>query len=572
METSHSQTLAASTIDPRIATALLALSMFFTGASGFIFECVLSTVATYILGNSIEQFSVTISLMLLMMGVAGYWQQRLSDRRLVEKFLAVEVLLAMLGGFAPTAAYASYATMENHFSLVQYFFVLAIGFLIGLEIPLVLRINRHYVPTLKSNIATVFSTDYIGSFIGALVWVYFFLKYFPLTEISFFVAGVNFLVAVVTYLYFMRHRTVARPLVSLLMILLTAVALGYGYAQNRAWNLLLEQRFYDHPIVYSKTTKYQHIVMTASLNPVDYRLYINGNLQFSSRDEHIYHEQLVHPAMSLAARRNRILILGGGDGLALREVLKHPDVEEVRLIDIDSDMITLAREDDLLSELNHGSLADARVVAAGASGVASETSTRPIYDYTETLPDSGKPVLEEAARVSVYTVDADKMVQRLSGSWDVIVVDFPDPNSVELAKLYSREFYLKLRRILSNGGIMAVQSTSPYHSKESFLCVRRTLDSAGYETVPYHDNVPSFGDWGWILAWHSPKAVRDVRNEIARLDHFGIPEDRLQYLTPEAFRSALTFGKGMLDSHSTEVNRLMHPVLLRFYLSESWQP
>ena len=435
-----------------------------------------------------------------------------------------------------------------------------------------MRINRHYVPSLKSNIATVLSTDYIGSFIGALVWVYFFLKYFPLTEISFFVAGVNFVVAVVTYLYFMRHRAVARPLVSLLMILLTAAALGYGYTQNRAWNLLLEQRFYDYPIVYSKTTKYQHIVMTAGLNPVDYRLYINGNLQFSSRDEHIYHEQLVHPAMSLAARRNRILILGGGDGLALREVLKHPDVEEVWLIDIDPDMIALAREDDVLSELNQGSLADARVVAAGASGIASETSTRPIYDYTDTLPDSGKPILEETARVSVYTVDADKMVQRLSGSWDVIVVDFPDPNSVELAKLYSREFYLKLRRILSNGGIMAVQSTSPYHSKESFLCVRRTLDSAGYETVPYHDNVPSFGDWGWILAWHSPKAVRDVRNEIARLDHFGIPQDRLRYLTPEAFRSALTFGKGMLDSHSTEVNRLMHPVLLRFYLSESWQP
>ena len=572
METSNSQTLAASTIHPRVATALLALSMFCTGASGFIFECVLSTVATYILGNSIEQFSVTISLMLLMMGVAGYWQQRLSDRRLVEKFLAVEVLLAMLGGFAPTVAYASYATMESHFSLVQYFFVLAIGFLIGLEIPLVLRINRHYVPTLKSNIATVLSTDYIGSFIGALVWVYFFLKYFPLTEISFFVAGVNFVVAVVTYLYFMRHRAVARPLVSLLMILLTAAALGYGYTQNRAWNLLLEQRFYDYPIVYSKTTKYQHIVMTAGVNPVDYRLYINGNLQFSSQDEHIYHEQLVHPAMSLAARRNRILILGGGDGLALREVLKHPDVEEVRLIDIDPDMIALAREDDVLSELNQGSLADARVVAAGASGVASETSTRPIYDYTDIVPDSGKPILEEAARVSVYTVDADKMVQRLSGSWDVIVVDFPDPNSVELAKLYSREFYLKLRRILSNGGIMAVQSTSPYHSKESFLCVRRTLDSAGYETVPYHDNVPSFGDWGWILAWHSPKAVRDVRNEITQLDHFGIPQDRLRYLTPEAFRSALTFGKGMLDSHSTEVNRLMHPVLLRFYLSESRQP
>ena len=217
--------------------------MFFTGASGFIFECVLSTVATYILGNSIEQFSVTISLMLLMMGVAGYWQKRLSDRRLIEKFLAVEVLLAMLGGFAPTAAYAAYATMENHFSLVKYFFVLAIGFLIGLEIPLVLRINRYYVPTLKSNIATVFSMDYIGSFIGALVWVYFFLKYFPLTEISFFVAGVNFFVAVITYLYFMRHRAVARPLVSLLMILLTAAALGFDRPMANSLDAVSDRDF-----------------------------------------------------------------------------------------------------------------------------------------------------------------------------------------------------------------------------------------------------------------------------------------------------------------------------------------
>ena len=158
------------------------------------------------------------------------------------------------------------------------------------------------------------------------------------------------------------------------------------------------------------------------------------------------------------------------------------------------------------------------MVAAGASGVASETSTRPIYDYADTLPDSGKPILEEAARVSVYTVDADKMVQRLSGSWDVIVVDFPDPNSVELAKLYSREFYLKLRRILSNGGIMAVQSTSPYHSKEAFLCVRRTLASAGYETVPYHDNVPSFGDWGLdsCMAFSEGGQRRSERDRAAR--------------------------------------------------------
>jgi len=558
-------------LHPRTATILLATSMFCTGAAGFIFECILGTVASYILGNSIEQFSVTISLMMLMMGVAGWWQHRLSDDNLIEKFLGVEAALALLGGFAPIAVYGAYATMETHFALVQYFFVTSIGFLIGLEIPLVLRINRQFAPQLKSNIATVFSTDYVGAFLGALVWAFFLLRYFPLTETSFLAAGLNFLVAAGTYLYFTRTGLVKRKALAFGLVALTAVALSFGYSHNQQWSRIFEQRFYDRPIVVSSTTRYQHIVMTASVNPRDYRLYLNGNLQFSSVDEHIYHEMLVHPAIALAEDPRRVLILGGGDALGLREVLKHPVVEEASLVDIDAEMIELARSNPVLSELNKGALEDARVEVADFQLVEPTDLETPVYEVShrrETTPEVGA---EEAARVTVYAVDADRLADRLPTNQDVVIIDLPDPNTIELTKLYSVEFYLKLRRRLNPGAVMVVQSTSPYHAKESFLCIERTLRAAGFATLPYHENVPSFGDWGWILAWEPERRQTDLLADAASLDGFRLPAEELRHLTPEVFRASQIFGKGALETENETPNRLMEPVLLRFYLAESWR-
>lgn len=538
--------------------------MFFTGAAGFVFECILGTVASYILGNSIEQFSVTISLMMLMMGIAGWWQHRLSDDHLIEKFLAVETGLALLGGFAPIAVYGAYATMETHFALVQYFFVTSIGFLIGLEIPLVLRINRQFVPHLKSNIATVFSTDYVGAFVGALVWAFVLLRYYPLTETSFLAAGLNFLVATATYLYFTVNGAVARKGLSFGVVAATAAALTFGYVNNQDWSRLFEQRFYDRPIVVSSTTKYQHIVMTASVDPLDYRLYLNGNLQFSSRDEHIYHELLVHPAMALAEDRKRVLILGGGDALGLREVLKHEGVEEATLVDIDAEMIELARSHPVLNELNDGALRDARVETATFSFVEPTELEAPVFERT----DQGA---EEAARVTVYAVDADRMADKLPADQDVVIIDLPDPSTIELTKLYSVEFYLKLRRRLAPGAVMAIQATSPYHAKESFLCIQRTLEAAGLATLPYHANVPSFGDWGWILAWEPSRRNGDLHTAARALEGFGTAPSELRYLTPELFQSAQAFGKGAFESEYEQANRLMEPSLLRFYLEESWR-
>ncbi len=548
---------------PRLATILLGLSIFATGFCGLVSEFILSTVSSYILGNSVEQFSVIIALMMLMMGLAGALQRLFPDRHLVLQFIAVEVALALLGGFAPLAIYAGYGLLEHHFLVVLYFFVAAIGFLIGFELPLVLRMNAQYSQRLSSNLAVVLSLDYIGGFVGALVWTRYLLRELPLTESSFLIAGFNFSIAAVAFLYF---APAGRRALTLVPIVVVAVALLTGYHNNRDWNAKLEQRLYDDRIVFAETTRYQRIVITHDRQRDDYRIYLNGNLQSSSVDEAIYHEHLVVPAMEIAARRDRVLILGGGDGMALREVLKHPEVAHATLVDLDPRMTELATSNPILVALNGGALSDHRVEAIAPAGISAGES-RPIFQETGLRGSYGQPEVEEVARVKVINVDAERFVASLPGLFDVVIIDFPDPGSVELSKLYSREFYIRLRRLLAPGAVVALQATSPYHAKEAFLCIQRTLASAGYSVVPYHDNIPSFGSWGFLIASASASGELDLRQRIQAIESFAI---QTRYLTPDLMRSATVFGKGRLDSDEEGVNSLMHPLLLDLYLHASW--
>ncbi len=549
-----------------LATFLLMSCMFASGACGLVLEYIQATVAAYILGNSIEQFGVVIGLMLFMMGVAGAVQPIIPTRRLIRAFILIETLLAVVGGFAPLAVYWAYGVLTDHFLLIQYAFIMAVGFLIGLEIPVVLRINETYAERLSTNLGQIFSADYVGALAGALLWVFYLLHRFPLTETSFLLAGVNFAIALVAYGYFRWRGLIAGDRGLTAFIVLAAVALSAGYHYNRDWHLAAEQHLYEDRIVLSRTTRYQHLVMTHNRMLDEYRFYINGNLQFSSVDEARYHEMLVHPAMNLVPDHRRVLILGGGDGMALREVLKYPDVAEVRLVDLDPDMVRLGANHPVLRRLNRGALADARVAIRTGDGV-SAGDWRAIWEETGREGRNGLPVTEQTATVRVMHIDADRY---LSGAgddrWNVILADLPDPSSPELVKLYSREFYLKLRSRLSERGMAVIQATSPYHAKESFLCIRRTLESAGFRTLPFHLNVPSFGDWGWLLAWRDGTDPEVMERRVAAVD-FAAPT---RFLTPEVFRSTAAFGKGMLASRHRAVNTLMHPVLLDYYLHESW--
>jgi len=549
---------------PRLLPALLAFCMFSTGASGLVNEYVLATITTYILGNSIEQFSIVIACMRFMMGVSGFVQSKMSDRNLLQKFIGVEVSMALLGGFAPLAIYAAFGYMEHHFTIVHYFFVLAVGFLIGFEIPLVMRIIEQQKITLKTNLTLVYAMDYVGAFIGAIVWVKFLLKHFPLTEISFIVAGFNFLVATITILYFLGHKVISRPAMQIGALGVTAACLVVGVMNNRDISNLLEQRFYDDPIVYKTTTKYQHIVMTHNTALDDTRLYINGNTQFSSRDEARYHDFLVHPVMAAAHRPRRVLILGGGDGLALREVNKYAGVESITLVDLDPEMVKLASTHPRLTNLNDNAFDRARV-SVQAPELSDSGSKEGIYVQE---PYKSPPEAKWVASVDVYNVDADQFLKSPpSAPWDTVIIDLPDPSSVELSKLYSRQFYRSLRRVMTPDAYLSIQSTSPYHAKSAYLTIGATLKSAGFNVLPYRQNVPSFGDWGYYLAWPHDESPDTVRHRLSTMDKFSVDTP---FITPELLAASFAFGKGELTDPGTCVNTLMQPCLLTSYVERSW--
>lgn len=524
--------------------------MFFTGAAGLVNEYVLSTVSTYILGNSIEQFSITIALMLGCMGLGGWLQKFVSDDNLVEKFIGLEIILAILGGFSPIAIYFAFGYMEDHFALVQYFFIISIGLMIGFEIPFIIRINEKYSETLKTNLSVILGADYVGSLVGAFVWVYVFLPHFPLTQISFMISGINLFVAIVTYMY-IKQKVIIPGLISLSV----GGILVAGFIFSPTLTDILEQKLYQDPIIYSTNTKYQHIVLTENKNLDEYRLYINGNVQFSSLDEKIYHEQLVQPVMNLVEGPKDVLILGGGDGLAIREIKKHKDVKSITIVELDPGMINAIKRSEVLTKLNNGAFDNVNII-----------------DPKDFVSSGGKKDIqiknENAGSIDMINIDADKLLHKLNGKqWDVIIVDFPDPESIELVKLYSKEFYMKLKRVLKPHGMFVVQSTSPYHAKESYLCIGRTIEAAGFNVIPYHDNVPSFGDWGWYIAFNDTIEKEKVLTKIENIKEFKTSTD---YLTPDVFRKGMVFGKGWLESENKEINTLMYPKLLDLYTNNSW--
>lgn len=552
---------------PRFLPVLLAFCMFSTGASGLVNEYVLATITTYILGNSIEQFSLVIASMMLMMGIAGFVQSRMSDNNLIYKFVGVEVVMAILGGFAPLAIYGAFAYFEYNFTVVHYFFVLGVGFLIGFEIPIVMRIINEQKINLKTNLAIVYAMDYVGAFIGAIIWVKVLLKYYPLTEISFIVAGFNFAIALITVFYFIYTGVIKHRVTTSLVMFITVAILVVGYLNNRDISALFEQRFYDDPIILKTTTKYQHIVLTENKALGDVRLYINGNTQFSSLDEKRYHDLLVHPVMSLIEQPQHALILGGGDGLALREVLKYKSLKSITLVDLDPDMVKLASQNKKLRELNNNAFHDARLHVS-APGNVKTVNVQGIYLESE---DSitNKTESEWVATVDVYTIDADQFIRSKNKKvWDVVIIDFPDPSSVELSKLYSKQFYHTLRRHLSNDAYISIQSTSPYHSKESFLAIGNTLKSAGFKILPYRQNIPSFGDWGFHLAWTSGVSEKSIKNNLKNVKKFTV---NTNYVTPELMLASFAFGKGELTSKTNCVNTVMFPCLLTNYTNYSWQ-
>jgi spermidine synthase len=276
-----------------------------------------------------------------------------------------------------------------------------------------------------------------------------------------------------------------------------------------------EANNYQGTVIFSKNSRYQRISLVRANGEL--RLFLNGNLQFSSRDEYRYHELLTHPALYAAPRRARVLVLGGGDGLAVREILKHAEVHEVVLVDLDKEMTELFRSAPLLTAINKDALS--------------------------------------STKVTVVTDDAFQWIKSYSGApFDVVIVDFPDPSNYSIGKLYSVTFYKALSKLFSQQTVVAVQSTSPFFARSSYWCIVHTMRAAGLEVVPYHLYVPSFGEWGFVLGG-------------LQLPRARIPEEQ-SFVTQEVFAAATQFPKDMAEVE-TPVNRLDDQVLVRLF-TEEW--
>lgn len=548
----------------RLAPESLVLyaSVFIMGGCGLAYEYTLSKLASDLLGNSIEQWALVIGVMMFFMGVGSDLQKYLNDEDLLAKFISAEIALGLCGAFAPIIILDTYGRFESHFILVQYFFIASIGLLIGFEIPLLTRINAGYRNELRFNVGNMLKMDYIGALCGALLWVFVLPRFFTTTEMAFVLGAITLAAALVALWFFGTRVRGWRTLLASNLVALSMVAGGFLIAPR--WTAHAEQALYRDRIVFSQTSKYQHVVVTESRSG-GVSMFINGHLQFDSQDEFIYHENLVHPVMEIAPGRSRVLVLGGGDGLAAREVLKYSDVAELVLCDIDPAVIQMAKSQPELRRINRDAFADSRLHIVD-NGALLPSDTRELHVPNQNALSTRASA--KVAEVRVVNLDAIRFLEQIDGRFDVAILDFPDPNAPTLAKLYSKGFYELLRQRLSPGGLIVQQSTSPFYAKEAFLTIGRTMESAGFAATPYHDNVPSMGEWGWWIAgdkrWHTKESIA------AQMGSLELTGTQTRYLTPETSRASLVFGAGQLQSESTAINTLTSGVVYSQYM-RGWE-
>ncbi len=448
---------------PRLSRALLLFAAFVCAACGLVYELALLTLGSYLIGDTVRQASLVLSVFVFSMGVGALASKRLSHRPVLG-FALIEAALALTGGLSVLVLYAAFAWLDLY-QPTLFVVSFVVGALVGAEIPVLMTLLQRIRPQeAGAAVADLSAADYVGALAGGLAFPFLLLPHFGQLRGALVVGVVNAAAAalVAGWLFRPALAPATRRAVVAALVGVVAVLAGAGLLSAR-FEVSARQALFDDPIVHREQTDYQEIVLTESLTLTgrrDLRLFLDGDLQFSSVDEYRYHEALVHPAM--AGRHERVLVLGGGDGLALREVLRYPDVRSVTMVELDPAVVRMAREDGRVAGLNAHSLDD--------------------------------------PRVEVVTADAFQWLRESRGGFDVIVADFPDPESTATAKLYSHEFYAMAASALTPSGRLVVQAGSPAFARKAFWCIDATVAASGLQRVAYHVDVPSFGDWGFVLA------------------------------------------------------------------------
>ncbi len=496
----------------------LIVTTLLVGMCSIIYELLISTASSYFLGNSIKQFSLIIGIYMAFMGVGSYLSKWIK-KDLIYHFVLVEIILGLIGAFSVplTYLYFLYAEFEG-FNLFVFLIISLIGTLTGLEVPLITRILESDY-SLKDNISNILTFDYLGALIATVAFPFFLVPFVGIYKSSLFFGLLNIVVGLVTYFYFRneiehskkRRRLMTVVIASLVAIIVFCIATSVSFLER--WNTGI----FKNPVIYSTQSAYQDITLTD--NDREFRMYLNGAIQFSSRDEYRYHEALVHiPMMQLKNKKN-ILLLGGGEGLAAREILKH-DIGKLEIVDLDPKITELSKKMPMIRELNKDAL------------------------------------LSE--KVTIYNEDAFTFLLKSEKQYDMIISDLPDPSNESLARLYSNAFYHLVLARLKPDGLFITQATSPELTSKAFWCIDQTIKEAGFSyTYPFNVNVPSFGNWGFVMAAHRPVSIEFDESiptlflEKDLIDHmFYFPKDRR---VPEVIS-----------------NNLDQPILLEYYL-EHWR-
>lgn len=488
---------------------LLLVTTLIISICSIIYELIISSITSYLLGDSITQFSITIGLYMSAMGIGSYLSKFIK-KDLFNKFVFVELSVGIIGGSSSLILFITNIYTEIYV-LVMYVIIILIGILVGLEIPLLTRIIEENNSNIRVNLANIFTFDYIGGLIGSIAFPILLLPKVGFVTTSLLVGSINIIIAFIICVKY-KEWIAKSKIVKKIVIVFLAISIVLVFTGDVITNKI-EDGLYRDKIILSKQTKYQKIVVTRHKD--DLRLFLDGNIQFSSADEYRYHEALVHIPFLYTNSHERVLILGGGDGLAAREVLKYDDVKEIVLVDLDKEMTDLCSEDNFISQLNNNSL--------------------------------------KSDKLTIINEDAYLYVTENEEPFDIIIIDLPDPNNEALNKLYTNVFYNYIRANLKDTGVMVVQSTSPYYAKNSFWCINKTIKTQFDYVIPYHIQVPSFGEWGFNMA-----SKQNLTRSELKVD--------TKYLTSENINNLFQFGKDeQINLEEIEINDMFKPSLMHYY-------
>ncbi|WP_318208081.1 polyamine aminopropyltransferase [Streptomyces sp. SJL17-1] len=472
--------------------------VFVCAACGLVYELELVALASYLIGDSVTQASVVLSVMVFAMGVGSLLAKALRCRAAVG-FGLVEAGLALVGGTSAMVLYAAFAWFgESRYVLVA--FSLAIGVLIGAEIPLLMSLIQRGDRSGRSGrkaslgeqddaagtVADLFAADYVGALVGGLAFPFLLLPWLGQLTGALVTGAVNTVAGGGLVLWVFRRDLTSRSRallvavnVAVLAVLATATVLVDDFEQAA------RRAVYGERVRVAVHTELQEVVVTGGPEgPPD--LFLDGRLRVAGEDEHRYHEALVHPAMNGA--HARVLIVGGGDGMAAREALRYPGVRSVTVVELDPGVVRLARTDPALAALNAQAFRDPRVRVVHADA----------FRWLRGLRGA---------------------TERLQERYDVVISDLPDPGITPSTKLYAQEFYGLVAQVLTPAGRFAVHAGSVTDRPRTYWTVDATLRAAGFATRPYSASgrPPGFaagpdradraagtgrgpGDWGFLLA------------------------------------------------------------------------